>query len=432
MAEMAPTWDTVVIGGGMAGLAAAITAAGHGHRRVLLLDEHPLGGRARADLRSGFTFNRGPRALYVDGPADRFLRSVGVATSSGGPPWLRGAGAIADGQVERFPGGPAAALSTRLLTASQKVALARVLPMLAKARPGQHADQTVAAWLDQRALAGRPRQVVEALVRVNTYAHAPDRLAAGPALANVAQSLRSGVRYLDGGWQPLVEALAAEARRRGVEFRTAGARSVHAPGQPGGGVAIDLGSALVTARTAVIAAGGPATAARLLGGAPSSWPPLGPPARAACLELGLHRPPRTRFVLGIDEPTYGSTHGPPARLGPDGTAVVHVMRYLAPDEHLSPADARGVLDRTAAAMGIGGDDVLAERFLPQMEITGALPTPSSDGQPGRVPVVLHDHPAVFLAGDWVGATGMLLDAAVASGIEAGSCSASVVSGTMVT
>lgn len=56
-------WDVVVVGGGLAGLAAAATAAGTG-ASVLVLDAHRLGGRALTDEVDGYRFNRGAHALY--------------------------------------------------------------------------------------------------------------------------------------------------------------------------------------------------------------------------------------------------------------------------------------------------------------------------------------------------------------------------------
>jgi phytoene dehydrogenase-like protein len=72
------TADVVVVGGGLAGLVAATTAARAG-RRVVLLEGHDLGGRAQVDRRNGFAFNRGPRALYRDGAARRCSTSWGSA-----------------------------------------------------------------------------------------------------------------------------------------------------------------------------------------------------------------------------------------------------------------------------------------------------------------------------------------------------------------
>ena len=73
----AATVDVVVVGGGLAGLAAAVAAADAG-RTVTLLDAHGLGGRARTQDRNGYLFNTGPHALYVDGPGHRVLQGFGI------------------------------------------------------------------------------------------------------------------------------------------------------------------------------------------------------------------------------------------------------------------------------------------------------------------------------------------------------------------
>jgi phytoene dehydrogenase-like protein len=418
-------WDTVVVGGGLGGLLAAIAAAPP-HRgraaqrpRVALIDPHPLGGRARVDRRGGFVLNRGPRALYVGGPAHRILEDLGVDVSHGAPPTLGASAARAGGVLHRFPGGPVAAARTTLLSPRDKVAVARATARIVRPRPDEGAGSSVAAWLDEQRLQGRARAFLEALVRVSTYAHAPDRLDARLALANARLGMTSGVRYLDGGWQSLVDQLAAIAAGRGVEVIADHVERLVVDRPEG---AADAAHWLVTgrrgvhrARSVVVAAGTPQAAAGILGARPPSWGAPGPEATAACLELGVRCPPPRRFVLGIDEPTYLSTHAPPARLAPEGQAVVHLMRYLAPGEEL-PADAvHAQLRDLARAAGVADDDIVVERFLARMVVTASLPTPDRP----RPAVAVAEHPGVFVAGDWVGGEGLLLDAVAASALEAG-------------
>jgi phytoene dehydrogenase-like protein len=66
-----PSFDVVVVGAGLAGMAAGATAARAG-RRVLIVDGHAAGGR------NGFRFNHGAHALYLGGHAERVLRDLGV------------------------------------------------------------------------------------------------------------------------------------------------------------------------------------------------------------------------------------------------------------------------------------------------------------------------------------------------------------------
>jgi glycine/D-amino acid oxidase-like deaminating enzyme len=68
-------FDVVVIGGGIAGLAAA-NAASRAGARTALLDGHGPGGRAKSADRGGLLLNEGPHALYNAGHAMRILLSV--------------------------------------------------------------------------------------------------------------------------------------------------------------------------------------------------------------------------------------------------------------------------------------------------------------------------------------------------------------------
>lgn len=407
---------TVVVGAGIGGLLAAITAAdGSPGRRVVLVDPHPPGGRARTDQRAGFTFNRGPRALYRKGPADRALRAVGVDTGTGGPPSLRNAIAIHQGRVHRFPGLAHDAVRTSLLTTRQKAQVARTAAALWRPAPGEIDGRSLADWLDARGLDGVARQFAEALVRVASYANAPATFAAAPALANARAGISPGVRYLDGGWQSLVDQLLSIAADRGVDVVQAAVRRV-VPGPTAIGVHAD--GRTWDAGSVVLALGGPDAAAAVLPERPPSWGDLGPPVTAACLELGIRGVPTHRFALGIDEPVYGSTHCPPAGLAPEGHAVVHLMRYQPVGDDLAMAEQRACLDRLARRMGIVPDAVVEARFLARMVVSSTLPHPRT-GLGGRPPVEVAEHPGIFLAGDWVGPTGLLLDAVASSAVESG-------------
>ncbi len=283
---------------------------------------------------------------------------------------------------------------------------------------------SVASWLDDLGLRGTPRLLLEAYLRLATYIDAPDLLDAGAAVANLQLAIGAGVRYLDGGWQSIVDALVATG---GFEVRALEARSVD-PARDNETVVVDTtagclpacpvgrrglrhpdrgGHAARRARTRA-----PTPTARRTGG-----------DRRLLGARGCAAPPGRSFVIGGDEATYLSTHAPAARLAPPGHALVHVLRYhpggvpAAPD---TDAD-RAALWRTAAAAGVARDDVVVERFLGRMAVSGSVPTAGAGGLAGGGrPTVAHDaRPGVFLAGDWVGPCGLLADAAISSGQHAG-------------
>src|SRR4051812_2337617 len=66
-----------VVGGGLAGLAAACTLAARGHK-VILFDKNPwLGGKAAVLREQGFRFDMGPTILTVPGVLARIFREAG-------------------------------------------------------------------------------------------------------------------------------------------------------------------------------------------------------------------------------------------------------------------------------------------------------------------------------------------------------------------
>lgn len=411
----------VVVGAGLAGLAAAVTAARAG-AEVLLVDGHTPGGRAavtRVPLDDSGTvvFNGGPRALYRGGAGRSVLKGLGIRPRGRRAP-TRGGAVLVDGRLATLPAGPWSLLRTDLVPASAKGALlARLAAVVTgRVRPGRP-DESAADWV--RAVAGRPELIgpLTALVRVATYAGDLDNLSADAASRQLHLALARGVLYLDDGWDQLVEGLLDAARAAGVEVRTG--EPVRSVTPVDGHPVVAVGDEEIRAGAVVLAPGAPGAAARLLGRDDPWSDRLGPAATAACLELAIRCRPRPRFVAGADEPLYLSEHAPPARLAPDGVRVVHLLRYGA----RTSAEDRTDLEALARRAGITDDDVVARRFLHRMVVSPGQPSPATGGLAGRPGVTDAGVPGVLLAGDWVGPDGLLADAALASGARAGAAAA---------
>ena len=90
-------YDVVIVGAGIAGLTAGLTAANAG-QRVLVLDGHPAGGRARSTERDGYWHNVGPHALYRAGHLHALLKRHGVSLP-GGPPDIGRVRMLRDGAL---------------------------------------------------------------------------------------------------------------------------------------------------------------------------------------------------------------------------------------------------------------------------------------------------------------------------------------------
>ena len=107
---------------------------------MLLERASALGGRARTDIQAGHAFNLGAHALYVDGPAFRGLRELGV-TFSGRPPPTSGLLGLARGELHRFPAGLLSMIATDLFGVGGKIDAARALATLARTDPATPAGR---------------------------------------------------------------------------------------------------------------------------------------------------------------------------------------------------------------------------------------------------------------------------------------------------
>ncbi|MCX6519704.1 MAG: FAD-dependent oxidoreductase [Actinobacteria bacterium] len=429
-------YDLIVVGAGIAGLAAALTGVsglagvtgttdGAGRRgpvqppRILVLDAHPAGGRARTSEQAGFLHNVGPHAMYRSGALAALLARHGVEVS-GGEPASGAAIMVRDGQGHPMRLSPGSMLRTSLLTPGERLRLLALFATVQRAKPAQLVGTSVDDWLAP--YPRRVRQFADMLIRVSSYTDAPDVFDAGAAVAQLQLAIGPGVQYLDGGWQSIVAGCLDVLAAAGVDVRTdeetLTVRSVDRSPL----VSVTTSNTTHTAHSVVIAGGGPETAERLTGATVRGLDRITPPVTASTLDLALATA-RPALAFALDAPLYLSAHAPAARLAPEGHGLVSLMRYHAPGADAGdPAVRRAELRAFARHVGIGerGDEreVLHERYLHRMVVTHGAPTASGGGLAGRPAVDALGLPGVYLAGDWVGAEGLLADAAAASGIAA--------------
>lgn len=378
----------VVIGGGPAGLTAAGRLAAGGFETVVLEGSSHLGGRAASEWRDGFFLNQGPHALYIGGPARRELDAMGIALD-----WWQPASAASvfprEGKAKRTLGGSAQ--------------LGRWFLALQRTDPKELAGISAGEWLRQSLRSERARASAAALVRVTTFVADQESLSADVAATQLKIGLLPGVRYLRGGWQQLVDALAAKAEESGANLRT---RAAVRRLERDGGWSVALDGETLRADVLVVAAGGPDAVAKLLGERAPTAP--GPAAELSVLDLALRKLPHRsrRFALGVDKPTYLSRHSPPAHRG---GVLLSLASYA--------REPRATLEELADTVQPDWrEQVIFDRFLPRMPAVSAISTPANGGLAGRPAVDRGE--GLYLAGDWVGPEGWLVDSALASGAAA--------------
>jgi NAD(P)-binding Rossmann-like domain len=366
--------EITIVGGGLAGMTAAITAA-EGGAPVRLLEAHDeLGGRARTSD-GPYRANLGPHVLYKDGSTWAWLRDRDLLPPAARPP-LGGIRVRWQGEVRRMP--PLASIPTMLRLRGREAPVDRsFFDWVA-----DHSDEETAAMLS--AAAG-----------VYTFFHDPGCLSAAFVWPRTVRALLSpppAARYLIGGWEALVESLSKRMRELGVDVRT-GERAETLPDAP-----------------AIVATELP-DASRLLG-AELDWPS----GNTVCLDLGLSEHTGDPFIVSdLDEAGWIERFtAPDPSLAPDGEELVQAQMPVRPGESLDGTTAR--LERLLdGALEAWRDRVTWRRRQVMNGRTGALDMPGTTwrDRPG-----IDRGDGIFLAGDATAAPGMLSEVAHASGIEA--------------
>jgi phytoene dehydrogenase-like protein len=141
------------------------------------------------------------------------------------------------------------------------------------------------------------------------------------------------------------------------------------------------------------------------------------PARIACLDVALRRlpVPDRPVVQDLDSPRFMSAQSVYSRVAPEGGALVISFKQLDPRHPGDPReDERDLEDLLDAAQPGWRDVLLRRQYLPRIEAAGTLPLAKEGGFAGRPDCRVPGIVDLYLAGDWVGPEGFLVDASMAS------------------
>jgi phytoene dehydrogenase-like protein len=364
-----------IVGGGIAGLVAAITCA-ETEAEVTLFEAHDdLGGRARS-TEGPYKANLGPHVLYKDGPFCRWLGDRDLMPATRGVP-LAPIRFRWEGDLRRTP---------PLATAPA------VLRLRGRQAP---ADRDFRSWATEHTDA-RTAQILSAAAGVYTFHHDPGELSAEFIWGRTVRALLNApppARYVIGAWNSLVSALEGRARQLGARIETD--HCVASLPEPPVIVATELRQAR-----------------ELLGDDSLEWPG----GRTVCLDFGIeHRRGDPFVVSDLDEAGWLERYSAADRsLAPKGMELVQAQMPIRPGE--SPEQAGLRLERLI-------DQSLPDwrkretwrRRIVMDQRSGALDFPGTTWS---------DRPAVdrgggvFVAGDMMAAPGLLSEVAWGSGIEA--------------
>ncbi len=202
--------QVTVVGGGLAGLVAAIRAVQEG-ASVRLLEAHSqLGGRARS-TDGPFVANFGPHALYKGLSNWRWLKKHDLLPPTVTPPPL----GVRYRHAER-------------LRKTLPPQLLRALPLMLRSAP---AEEDFRSWVASRK-GSASAELACGLAGALSFHHDPGSLSA----AFVAERLRwvyapPSIRHVKGGWGELTRRLGEHAEQIGVSIQT-GVRVTEIPDPP--------------------------------------------------------------------------------------------------------------------------------------------------------------------------------------------------------
>ncbi|MFJ6985281.1 MULTISPECIES: NAD(P)-binding protein [unclassified Streptomyces] len=367
-----------VIGGGLAGLTAAIAAAEAGVKVTLHESHHTLGGRARtAD--GPYRTNDGPHALYSGGPHWTWLRQRDLI-------------------------GPLAPLPPREVARQRlrhRGTLRRTppLPLLRLLRPGARRTAPVDAdfltWAT--GLVGEEGARAAAhYAAVALFHHDPGALSAAFVWERLRRATRlpPEARYPRGGWGAVVDRMASRAWNLGVRMETL-SRVDRLPTD---------GPVIVA--TSLDAARG------LLGDATLAWPS----GRTVLVDLAVRTRRGDAFAVSdLDAPGWVErfTAQDPT-LAPPGEQLVQGQIPIGPDGRKADGVARA---EELFDLGLPGwrERVTWRRAATAAGRTGAVDPP---GATWRDRPAVDRGDGVYLAGDQVAAPGVLSEVSFTSALTA--------------
>lgn len=409
-------YKAVVIGGGISGLVAAIYLAKAGHSVMLLDKSKTFGGRAISNEKHGAYLNLGVHAFYEGGEGERVLKELNISLKGANPP--ASAIAVWNGQLHPFPAGAVQLIMSKLYSVKGKMEMVRMMMKLPGLDPSTLEGISLRDWAEREFQCPMVRHALYAVSRSNSFVPHPELLDAGAAVGQLKRTFTGKAFYIDEGWSSLIRELCVLAADSGVVL-AADTRAEALVLQDGKlqGIHLKDGSVLHTSHAIICA--GPNDIEKLLG---EAVPPVfarqikqATPIKAACLDVVLNnvsgkQPP---FLAGfwLDQPLFYNNPTSVAEVSNNGSTVVHMVKHLG----LSSGDAKEDLHQLEKGLDLVWPgwrlNEITRQYLPSMTVTHDFRKVAGDG--GFGPEV-NGVDGLFVAGDWVGNSGMLVDTSFAS------------------
>ncbi|HEY3502321.1 MAG TPA: FAD-dependent oxidoreductase [Actinocatenispora sp.] len=324
--------DVVVVGAGIAGLAAAYALRRAGRRVRVYEAAGAVGGRMRTERRDGYRIDTGAEMLSSRGyPATwRLIRRLGM-TPTDVPRIPDGIALWRNGRARPNAGRPLGLLTGAGMSVRGRLAMARLAREYAAAPDPEHPERSPLAGLTVADLAARyDPELAAGMLRPllgGFFGALPDTFGAAPLLAHLA-AVGDPTR-----WRTYADGMDLPARRLADRVDVVTGARVDSVRTDGGGVLLSVAGAEVRARTAVLAVPAPVAAALY---------PDAPDDEAAYLAASTYAP-MLRVAYLLDRPLRST-----------GARATAVLVRPADDPHLAvlTVDHHKAVDRAPLGRGL--------------------------------------------------------------------------------
>ncbi|ALC92195.1 phytoene dehydrogenase [Bacillus sp. FJAT-18017] len=215
-------FDTVIVGGGLAGLSTAALLSKQG-KKVLVLERGNLGGRAVTLKIKGFSFNFGSHAIYGRDVSilKKIEKELGLTIDWRDFSPTKAKYDLGD-QLTDVPANIKGLFRTKLLSEAGKVKFAfEVLKTLTNVEKG-HPHMSIGKWMETRGLDQEVKDMMLTLASSNFFTREPENIPSDVYFSYYNSLFKTSkpVSYIGGGWQALIDELVRVIKENGGIIQT--------------------------------------------------------------------------------------------------------------------------------------------------------------------------------------------------------------------
>ena len=215
-------YDTIIVGGGLAGLSAAALLAKRG-KKILLLERGNLGGRAVTLNIKDFKFNFGAHAIYGRDSSvlRKFENELGIRIGwrDFNPTKAKyDLGTI----LTDVPANVLGLFRTKVMGNASKIKFTfEVIKTFIGTEKG-HPHISIKKWMEDRKLDEEVKEMMLTLASSNFFTREPDNIPSDVFFAYYKRLFTTNkpVAYIEGGWQALIDEFVRVIEENGGEIKT--------------------------------------------------------------------------------------------------------------------------------------------------------------------------------------------------------------------